>query len=277
MGSRANPKNYKRSTGSQSRKDALRTMIQSSRQNQYTSARRPGYGSTPRTVGALPGGSEMKYFDCQRNATGLTPVVGSWPVGTMFDPDNTVNLGAAAVANPLCLFSPTVGSALNQRIGRKCHIYKIRINGTIITSSQGAQTTADVASKVRLCLVLDKQTNSAQMVANQMFVPTATPDNTIHAFQNPDNFGRFQFLKDKFVVMQNPSLAGQNPAIDQAGLKHMFKWTVVFKKPLTVNFNATNGGTVADVIDNSLHVVCAADATAMAPQLAYYSRVCFKE
>lgn len=280
MGSRGNYKStYSRAASSKKRNDSLRSMIQNSRQsrNQNLRATRPGYGSTPRTIGALPSG-EMKYFDTERYITGLTAATGAgWPVGTMFDPSTTINLGSPAVAGPGTIFAPTVGPALNQRIGRKVQIMKIRINGTLSTTAQTGQPQCDPGAKVRVCLVLDKQTNSASMTAVQLFTPANTGDNSLHSFQNPDNFGRFQVLKEKFVVMANPSVGGAAPALDQMGLKTYFKFNIVFKNPLTVNFNATNGGTIADIIDNSLHVLCATDTTAMAPQMAYYARVCYKE
>jgi len=279
MGSRGSYKStYTRGASTTRRKDSLRAMIQGSRQNrnQQLRAVRPGYGSTPRTIGALPGG-EMKYYDTERNVVGITTATTTWPVGTMLDPSFSINLGAVAVANPSGLFQPTVGPALNQRIGRKVAVHKIRIHGTLSTASQTAQALADAASKVRLCLVMDKQTNSASMTGAQLFTNTSTPENSIHSFQNPDNFGRFQLLKDKMIVMQNPSLAGTTPTIDQAGLKFQFKWTINFKNPILVNFNATNGGTIADVIDNSFHVVGATDVGTLAPALAYYCRFCYKE
>ena len=71
----------------------------------------------------LPAG-EMKYFDTYKTTTALGVVTTTWPAGAMVDPTTTVNLGAAAVATPLSLFVPTVGSALNQRIGRSVLVRK---------------------------------------------------------------------------------------------------------------------------------------------------------
>jgi len=47
-----------------------------------------------------------------------------------------------------------------------------------------------------------------------------------------------------------------------------------------VQFNATNGGTVADIVDNSFHIICAStlDVTSnQVPLINYYSRVAYKE
>lgn len=50
-----------------------------------------------------------------------------------------------------------------------------------------------------------------------------------------------------------------------------------FRVPIDVHFNATNGGTVADIVDHSLHFICVADTITMVPTVAYYTRVSYKE
>ena len=83
----------------------------------------PVYTRAPKIAG------EMKYFDTYKTTTAVGVVTTTWPAGAMVDPTTTVNLGAAAVATPLCLFAPTVGSALNQRIGQ--------IHGQITAAATG--------------------------------------------------------------------------------------------------------------------------------------------
>lgn len=239
---------------------------------------RQGMSNVARTRGAATTG-EMKYFDCDYSATALTLLTTTWPAGTMVDPLTTINLGSAAVANPLCLVVPTVGAALNQRVGRKITVRKIKVHGSINVPAQAATATADAATKVRIVLVQDLQTNAGQMTGAQLFNDGTGASTVINTFQNPNNFGRFRVLKDKMVCLTNANLAGSPTAADivQSGLKLNFKFTVNFKTPVTVHFNATNGGTVADIVDNSFHIVAGVDSTALAPTLAYYSRVCYKD
>lgn len=239
---------------------------------------RKGFQSTARTRGAAVQG-EMKYFDCDYSSTALGLVTTTWVAATMADPLTTINLGSAAVANPLTLCVPTVGAALNQRVGRKITILKVKVHGTIIINTQAAQPTADAAAKVRLVLVLDQQTNAAQMTGAQLFNDGTGATTVIQAFQNPNNFGRFRVLKDKMIQLGNLNLTGSPTAGDviQSGMKVNFKFAVNFKKPIVVHFNATNGGTVADIVDNSLHLVAATDSNALSPNLTYYSRVCYKD
>jgi len=52
---------------------------------------------------------------------------------------------------------------------------------------------------------------------------------------------------------------------------------VNFKTPVKVQFNATNGGTVAVIVDNSFHIICGASNITYAPTISYYCRVAYKE
>lgn len=238
---------------------------------------RIGYASVARTRGAAVTG-EMKQFDCEQSVA-IAATTTTWVPGTLVDPSTTINLGSAAVANPLCLFAPTVGSALNQRIGRQVKMMKVKVNGFLQVPVQATQAAADAATKVRIILVMDKQSNAGQMTSAQLQRDAGSAGTTVCSFQNPDNFGRFKVLKDKTLFLSNMNLAGSPTAGDvvQAGFNLPFKFSYRFKKPVDVHFNATNGGTVADIVDNSLHMICGANAISYAPSITYYSRVSYKE
>ena len=106
-------------------------------------------------------------------------------------------------------------------------------------------------------LVQDMQTNAAQMTAAQLMNDAADAATTINSYQNPNNASFNAY---------------------QAGLIRQFKWTVNFKTPVKVQFNATNGGTVADIVDNSFHIVAATTSTTNVNiGISYYSRVAYKE
>jgi len=239
---------------------------------------RKGYSSVAATRGAAVTG-EMKYFDTELTATALTLTTTTWPAGTMVDPSSTINLGSAAVATPLTLCAPTVGSGLNQRVGRKLSILKVKVHGNISVPQQATQAASDAATKVRVVLVLDQQTNAAQMTGASLFNDAGAAGTTLNSFQNPNFFGRFRVLKDKMIALSNLNLAGSPTGGDvvQSGMKVNFKFAVNFKKPIVVHFNAANGGTVADIVDNSLHMVAAIDANQLAPTITYYARVCYKD
>lgn len=219
---------------------------------------RAGYSSVARTRGAAVTG-EMKYFDTAVNATALAAST-DW-TGTEFDP---------ATFNTLCV--PQVGAGINQRIGKAIKVLKLKIDGNITVPS--AAFGVEDAIVVRLLLVQDQQTNSAQAQGEQVMTSGAVSALlAVNQFQNIDNFGRFRVLKDKKFIVQNPNALGLN----HAGLSHSFKMTCLFKKPVQVRFNATNGGTVADIVDNSFHIMCNVSDNDLAPNITYVSRVCYKE
>jgi len=101
--------------------------------------------------------------------------------------------------------------------------------------------------------------------------------NSVNAFQNPNNFGRFQVLKDKTFTLQNPNASFDATNIEMQGLVKPFKFTHKFKKPIVVRFNATNGGTFADIVDNSWHVIGQTNNLNLAPSISYVSKVYYCE
>lgn len=248
--------------------------------NQVVVAQRAGYSSVARTRGPMATG-EMKYFDCERtlNDGALSATSTTWPTGARQDPSTTINLGSAAVASPLCLFAPTVGSALNQRIGRSVNVWKIKVKGTIQTKLELAQSEGEQPANVRVVLVQDCQTNSTQMAPADLFGPAGSAASTLQVFQNVNNFGRFRVLKDKFISIADANMTGSPTSGDltRNGKLINFKINIKFRKPIVVHFNATNGGTVADIVDNSFHIICAASDIGQQPTITYYSRVCYKE
>jgi len=238
---------------------------------------RKGYSSTARTRGAAATG-EMKYMDSELQLAAIGVCTTTWVAGTNADPTTTLNLGSAAVATPANLCSPTVGAALNQRIGRSILVHKIKVRGTIVCGSQTPANGGETASKVRILLVQDGQTNAGLMTGAQLLRDGGVATTTINSFQNPDNFGRFRVLKDVSFVMQDPNAyTDAVPAPAMNGIKRNFKFNVNFKKPVKVQFNATNGGTGADIVDNSFHIFAGTDAAALTPTLSYYCRVAYKE
>lgn len=210
--------------------------------------------------------AETKIFDTFYS-TAIPAVTTAW------------NAGIADPATFLCLCVPVVGAALNQRIGRRINYFKVKIRGQIKCAAQAAQSASETASSVRILLVADKQTNAAAMTAAQLMTPDAGTSMSLQAFQNQDNFGRFQVLKDKRFSISNANLVGSPTTGDvvQQGMLILFKINYTFKNPMPAHFNATNGGTIADIVDNSLHVVCACDNASYAPVLQYASRVVYQD
>jgi len=210
--------------------------------------------------------SETKYFDADRDLTAIQNVAGASWANTEQDPA-TLN----------CLFAPSQGNDYNNREGRKCYVKAIKMRGYINCLAQTDATTADGAAFVRLIVYMDKQTNATFSQGEDVIASGSATLNTVASFQNPANFGRFRVLKDKIISLEAKAMSYDGTNMEQAGLMRPFKVNIKFRKPLLIHFNATNGGTVADIVDNSFHVIAATSSAALAPNIVYKSRVVFCE
>ncbi len=231
---------------------------------------RKGYSTVARTRGVYAIG-ETKYFDFELAAQALVASAG-W-TSTEIDPD------AVPVVDMDTLFVPKVGSAINQRIGRSVKVKKIKIRGHISVPAQANQTGADATAQVRLVLVMDTQTNAAQAQGEQVFAAPTTVDsgNAVNSFQSLANLGRFNVLHDEKITVGDPNLSWDGTNMEQQGLKHPFYISHEFKKPLVCHFNAVNGGTVADCVDNSFHLLANCDEIGIAPFIVYQGRITYCE
>lgn len=212
----------------------------------------------PRTLGTPLAITERKYFDGAFAATAI-------PVGLA-----TAASGEMDLATTNTLFAPTTGDDFNNRSGRKVQVIQIKLRGNISVATQVDQIAADQSPVVRFLLVQDKQTNTAQLNSEDVVQTVG-----IYGWQNPAFFGRFQVLKDKIMKLPAPTITWDGTNLEQAGYHFPFKIGHKFRKPVTVHFNSTNGGTVADITDNSFHLLGFTSTTNLAPTLAYQSRVTF--
>lgn len=207
--------------------------------------------------------TERKYFDSEKDYTAIAAGSTSW-AGGEYDP--TAN----------SLFNPALGDDFNNRTGRKVQVLGINIRGAVHVPPQTNQTATDYASTVRILLVQDKQTNAAQLNAEDVInSASATAGTAVYMFSNPAFFGRFKILKDKQITIQNPNLSWDGTNMEQCGLERPFHIRIKFKKPVVVHYNSTNGGTVADIIDNSFHIIAQTSYAALVPYIVYKCRTTF--
>jgi len=266
------PKRGRSSSSSRGKRSKSRSKSRSRSRN------RKGYGSVARSRGAAVTG-EMKYFDCERVGTALVVPTTSWLPTTIMDPSSTINLGDTAVPNPACLFVPKATASLNGRIGRKVLVHSIKVRGYLKCPTISGEADLVEPTHVRLLLVLDMQTNASQMLPSAVLNGGSEVNTTINSYMNPNNFGRFRILKDLKFNFASSAAANNNAATTITMMQPMKNWKMShkFKTPLLVDFNATNGGTVADIIDNSFHIMTGASDISINPFIAYYSRVSYTD
>jgi len=235
--------------------------------SQAVATSRGAFSSQPmfvaRSLGNPRAITERKYYDSQYSAV----VVATSTSFASAEADPTT-------LNTLCV--PVTGDDYNNRTGRKIQVLSIKVNGSISMAAQADQTAADSGAAIRLLLVQDQQTNGAQLNSEDV-LSSGDASSATNFFQNPAFFGRFRVLKDKRISVQNPTLTYDGTNIEQSGMIKLWKMTIKFKKPVVVHFNATNGGTIADLVDNGLHFIAGCSNVSFTPTLSYYSRVSYKE
>lgn len=222
----------------------------------------------PRTLGPLAQ-TESKYFDQEASATAINE-------GTAWVTGHDIFKGTIAI--------PQEGSDINARVGRRIEVYKIAIRGVINHSALQEQPDAVEPPAYRLILYQDMQTNGT--VTNASALMQNSTAGTIkvlfNTMQNPANFGRFRVLKD--IILPPPKtvfISDHANATNSTGSISAedipFKCTYKFKKPVVVRFNATNGGTIADVVDNSFYFAIAKSNTIFVSTVSARTRCYYKD
>ncbi len=204
-------------------------------------------------------GIENKFVDYELD---VTTVDASWSGNELED-------GTA-----LSLSSIAQGDGESQRDGRQVQLLSVHLKGWLDMAQTEAVTAPSDGGIARLILVLDKQTNGAQLNAEDVVTVTT---NDVNAWRNLQNSQRFRILKDQRFEFK-PYGATQEAAnlFSGALVRHPFEFHVVFKKPIPVNFSGTTA-VVASIVDNSIHLIgCSTAAGTFSCNIAYTSRVRFR-
>lgn len=150
---------------------------------------------------------------------------------------------------------PTLGTDYTNRIGRRIRLRSLYIRGHV--NAENAElpiTTAGVetlAQQARLIIVVDRQPNATVFGITDLLV-SARAESQL----NLNNRDRFKVLVDK--TYQIPNSVKATPATPTSFIGNfggMFKVKVFKKLNLPVQFNSTNGGTIADITSNAIYMV----------------------
>lgn len=212
------------------------------------------------TMGFL--GTEKKFYDTKLTAQAL--VAPTAADGGEFDPSATSMIS-----------TPTQGTSEQQRDGKRIKIMSVQLNGVLNDAAAELQANPPEGNKVFVALVLNTQTNGAQLNSEDVFknlngsaVTAANPTRNLL-------FGpKFRILKSKvFDLTPNSFSHFAVDSFSRSGVKREFKWFVKFPKGLIVNFNAGTTADVANVMDNCINVICF--ATVASGTLSYNARIRF--
>jgi len=174
--------------------------------------------------------------------------------------------------------TPAAGDGEQNRDGKRIVIKSVQITGRLSIVSTEAYTDPPPGMAVFLALVQDTQTNAAAAGSDLVFKNTlgdakcnASPlRNLLYA-------SRFKVLKSQVFELNNGSLSGDGNAFNVNGMNRTFNWYLPMELP--VNFNEANSQpattTVANVIDNSLHLMAFATTQLFSPSISYNARIRF--
>lgn len=173
-----------------------------------------------------------------------------------------------------CLSATAIGDGPENRDGRVYHVTAIEIIGQIGQPALEAQSSLSSNKTCRLKLVLDKQTNAAQMTGAQLMDEGGS--NNIDSFRLLENTRRFTVLKSKQILLKPHNVAqGEVDKFASATLITPFKIYHSFKKPLRVQcIGGQSTAVIESIADNSLHLVGC--STSAAATLNYQVRIRFQ-
>lgn len=247
-------------------------MANTKRKRSYSSSRvsykrnkatRQQTGTVPRARGptATMQKTELHYYDTERES--FSGGIANTIVANATSWANSVQL--PTTLGRTTLFAPVLGNSIQDRTARTAFVKKIKLRGVLwyLPVEQPAPPVAQLTPpKIRIILVQDDQANGTLATGNEIMRVTAGASNNLpfSTFQSLDNLGRFKVLKDKiyefpnedgYTVFNNAGTPGTEVAPWRAKL---VKWTVNFKKPVKVHFNATNNNSVASVVAPTFNI-----------------------
>jgi hypothetical protein len=203
--------------------------------------------AVPRTGGLIAG--EIKQIDTSHGGQIQAP--GGSTQNGMQDPSDGH------------LIPITQGNAQNQRVGRAVTPISFEIQGCVTLpplTTAYANSAELVPQYVKVALVWDTQTNGAQCTSEQIYkairqnpTDTAAP----YAPREPEYMTRFQVLKQWTMVLSDEACIADGSNLRSNGAKQGFSFFT--KKRLHQMKFIDTAGAIANVADNSLHLVAFAD------------------
>lgn len=217
------------------------------------------YRGASRSAGNL--GIEKKFYDTSAAANIVAPTDCT---GGEVDP-TTVN----------CISAPAVGDNATARDGRKIVAKYLQIKGSVRFSTLTNQSLSIDSNRIMVAVVLDTQTNGAQLNSEDVFTNPRAAATTADAPLRNLNYGeRFKILKLQQFCLQDPNMTYDGTNVEINGMAEQFDWYIPLKN-LKIAFNATETAGVASVLDNSIHLVAFATTTTPQAAIAYNSRMRF--
>lgn len=193
---------------------------------------------------------------------------------TLFTAPSDASGGEHDPATVNCLNAIAQGDGESNRDGRKCVMKNVYITGAIHWPVQSNSSAPLAAVELFIALVLDTQTNGAQLNSEDVYVnPMGTIFGAASPLRNLQFTSRFKVLDSFNTHMDTPNFAFHaTNDFDTGGRDITFKLSKTLDIP--VSFTGTTGN-VSTIQDNSLHIVAFVTATTPGVGFSYNSRVRF--
>lgn len=224
------------------------------RSSSYQNARK--IASLNKRVGGF-GGLELKFLDASVVSAGLVSV----QAGAEIDPTGL-----------LCLNSMAQGDSESERLGRHIRMKSIQIRFHIVSPIVANAAVLQDDKVVFIALVLDKQTNAAQMNSEDVYENQGTSGQfSTMPLRDMEHTDRFRILWTKRVILKTSQAYVNDGAnnFDRAGVVRKVDCFVNLRN-MKVLFKGTTG-TVANIMDNSLHVIAFTNESIV--NISYQSRL----
>lgn len=241
------PRGYSRARAQRAGERAYRL------QRQY---RRPRRRRNTRTGGFL--GIEKKFYDTSLVGSALITAV----AGSEHNPSATLNFTTIAQ-----------GDGESNRDGRKAVIKSVYVTGSFNAVPQANAVSADTQPTVCAYLVHDKQTNGAELAAEDVFLnPSGDANAACSPLRNLQQSTRFRILDSVQIALPAPTLTYDGTNMEQGGINIPFKLSWSGNMPIVYSGTTSD---VANITDNSIQLVAFCTNTAIVPLITYNARTRF--
>lgn len=198
------------------------------------------YSRNIRTGGFLD--VEVKFYDTALTATAMSAATDA--TGGEYDPSVTSMIS-----------TPAQGDGEQNRDGKQIVAKYVQIKGTLNFPAQANLTTGVGPLRAMVAIVLDTQSNAAQAQSETVFKNlAATALNAPDALRNLEYSKRFKLLKQDLFILDPPPITYDGTNVESDGVTKSFDWYIPLNN-LKINFNSGTTASIANVVDNSIHVM----------------------
>lgn len=214
-----------------------------------------------RTAGFL--GIEHKFYDTF--VTDSTIITSGTATGGTQDPSGGLSIAA-----------PAQGDTSFSRDGKKIMVESVQITGVVRVSHRDGLSTGVEKPTFFIALVQDTQTNGAPLLSQSVYT---NPGNSTRLassiIKNLLSGKRFRTLKIWTLIPEAPGLAPSTDTDDMSSNGTNIPFEFYKKLQMVVEFNGGTTANIANVVDNSLHMIAFTNDASWTSKLDYNARIRF--